>query len=96
MILDDLNAFLQKWLKYVGAGSDILIRKGVYLSFDIKMIQFYKDLAKQEIFTIAEKQIIKKQEARTKLGEIDDSYANLEILTTEDDGFIGEKKPNTL
>jgi hypothetical protein len=96
MILDDLNAFLQKWLKYVGAGSDILIRKGVYLSFDIKMIQFYKDLAKQEILKIAEKQIIKKQEARTKLGEIDDSYANLEILTTEDDGFIGEKKPNTL
>lgn len=45
---------------------------------------------------MAEKQIIKKQEARTKLGEIDDSYANLEILTTEDDGFIGEKKPNTL
>ena len=96
MILYDLNAFLQNWLKYVGTGSDILIRKSIYLSFDIKGIKFYKDLTKQEILTIAEKQIIKRQEARTKLAELDDSYANLEILGTEDDGFIGEKKPNTL
>jgi hypothetical protein len=96
MILDDLNAFLQNWLEYVGAGSDVLIRKSIYLDFDIKGIKFYKDLAKQEIFTIAEKQIIKRQEARTKLAELDDSYADFEILGTEDDGFVGEKKPNTL
>ena len=96
MILDDLNAFLQNWLKYVGAGSDILTRKSIYLGFDIKGIQFYKDLAKQEVLMIAEKQIIKRQEARTKLAELDDSYADFEILGTEDDGFVGEKKPNTL
>ncbi len=96
IILNDLNAFLQNWLEYIGIGKDALIRKAIYLDFDINNIKFYKDLAKQEIITIAEKQIIKRQEARTKLAELDENYADFEVLGAEDDGFIGEKKPNTL
>jgi len=96
IILNDLNAFLQNWLEYIGIGKDALIRKAIYLDFDINNIKFYKDLAKQEIITIAEKQIIKRQEARTKLTELDENYADFEVLGAEDDGFIGEKKPNTL
>lgn len=96
MILDDLNAFLQNWLQYVGASSDILTRKAIYLAFDTNKIKFYKDLAKQETIMIAEKGLIKRQEARTVLAELDDSYADFEILDSVDDGFIGEKKPNTL
>lgn len=96
VILDDLNAFLQNWLQYVGTGSDIFTRKAIYLAFDINKIQFYKDLVKQELIMIAEKGLIKRQEARTKLAELDDSYADFEILGVEDDGFLGEKKPNTL
>lgn len=96
VILGDLNVFLQKWLKYIGSGNEVLTRKAIYLDFDINNIKFYKDLAKQEILTLAEKQIIKRQEARTGIAELDDSYADFEVLGTEDDGFIGEKKPNTL
>jgi len=96
VILNELNAFLVKWLQYVGKSPDAIERKGIYLSFDISKIKFYNDLEKQEILTAVEKKIIKKQEARTKLAELDDSYADLEILGAEDDGFVGEKKPNTL
>jgi len=96
VILNELNAFLVKWLEYIGNSPDAIKRKGIYLSFDISKIKFYNDLEKQEVLMAVEKQIIKKQEARTKLAELDDSYANLEILGAEDDGFVGEKKPNTL
>lgn len=97
VILNELNAFLVKWLKpSSGTSPDAIERKGIYLSFDISKIKFYNDLEKQEILTATEKQIIKRQEARTKLAELDDSYADLEILGAEDDGFVGEKKPNTL
>ena len=96
IILNDLNEFLQNWLQYIGGGKEALTRKDIYLDFDINNIKFYKDLAKQDIITIAEKQIIKRQEARTKLGELDENYADFEILDSADDGFIGEKKSNTL
>jgi hypothetical protein len=97
VILNELNAFLVKWLKpNSGTSKDAIERKGIYLSFDISRVKFYNDLEKQETLVAVEKQIIKRQEARTKLAELDDSYANLEILSTEDDGFVGEKKPNTL
>ena len=97
VILNELNAFLVKWLKpSSGTSRDAIERKGIYLSFDISKIKFYNDLEKQEILTATEKQIIKRQEARTKLAELDDSYADLEILGAEDDGFVGEKKPNRL
>jgi len=96
VILNELNAFLVKWLQYVGDSRNAIERKGIYLSFDISKIKFYNDLEKQEIFIALEKQIIKRQEGRTKFAKLDDSYADLEILGAEDDGFVGEKKPNTL
>jgi len=97
VILNELNAFLVKWLKpSSGTSRDAIERKGIYLSFDISKVKFYKDLEKQEILMALEKQLIKKQEGRTKFAKIDDTYADLEILGAEDDGFVGEKKPNTL
>jgi len=97
VILNELNAFLVKWLKpSSGTSPDAIERKGIYLSFDISKVKFYKDLEKQEILMALEKQLIKKQEGRTKFAKIDDTYADLEILGAEDDGFVGEKKPNTL
>jgi len=96
VILNELNAFLVKWLQYVGKSPDAIERKGIYLSFDISKVKFYNDLEKQDILMALEKQMIKKQEGRTKFAELDDSYADLEILGAEDDGFVGEKKPNTL
>jgi hypothetical protein len=97
VILNELNAFLVKWLKpNSGTSKDAIERKGIYLSFDISKIKFYNDLEKQEILMALEKQMIKRQEGRTKFAKLDDTYADLEILGAEDDGFVGEKKPNTL
>ncbi|NBP03389.1 MAG: phage portal protein, partial [Proteobacteria bacterium] len=95
IILDELNAFLAKWLQYVGTGN-ALQRQGIYLNFDIGGIKFYKDLMKQEFLTAGKEQILKRQEVRSKLGELDETYADLEILPPEEDGFVGEKKSNTL
>lgn len=95
IILDELNAFLPKWLEYIGSGN-ALQREGVYLSFNIDGIKLYKDLLKQEFITVSKEQILTRQEVRSQLGVLDENYADLEILPPEQDGFIGEKTNNTL
>jgi hypothetical protein len=96
IILDKLNAFLQQWFQYVGKEGDILDRRGVYLNFDITGIQRYKDAKVAEAIELAKSQIIDREEARTKIRQYKDDYADLRILSDAENGFIGEKKSNTL
>jgi uncharacterized protein YqiB (DUF1249 family) len=91
-----LNAFLSQWLQYVGKAGDILQRKDIYLSFDITGIQRYKDAKVAEAIELAKSQIIDREEARTKIRQYKDDYADLRILSDAENGFIGEKKNNTL
>lgn len=90
VILDELNAFLRNWLQYIGTGQ-ALQREGIYLNLDTSGIVFFKNLKKQEFITTGKEQILTRQEVRAKLGELDEDYADLDVLSPELDGFIGVK-----
>lgn len=100
IILDELNAFLPNWLQYVASGDivklDAVDRQGIYLSFDISGIQRYKDAKIAEAIELAKVQIIDREEGRTVLRKNKDDYADLRILSDAENGFIGEKKSNSL
>lgn len=93
IILDELNAFLSKWLQYVGGGN-ALQRQGIYLNFNIDGIKRYNNAKVAEAIELAKVQLIKKEEARKPIRKYKEEYADLEILSPEEDGFINEKQSN--
>lgn len=93
IILDELNAFLSKWLQYVGGGN-ALQRQGIYLNFNIDGIKRYNNAKVAEAIELAKVQLIKKEEARTAIRKYKEDFADLEILSPEEDGFINEKQSN--
>jgi hypothetical protein len=95
IILDQLNAFLQQWLQYVGTGNAV-DRQGIYLNFDITGIQRYKDAKVAEAIELVNAKMITQEEGRKRIRQYKDDYADLRILSSEEDGFVGEKKSNTL
>lgn len=93
IILDELNAFLSKWLQYIEKGGEVLERQGIYLNFDISNVKLYKREKIERARMLLQVNMIKKEEARKQLRK-DDDYADLEILSPEEDGFVNQKPSN--
>lgn len=93
VILDELNAFLSKWLEYSSTGN-ALQRQGIYLNFNIDGIKRYNNAKVAEAIELLKVGLIKKEEARTPIRKYKEDYADLEILSPEEDGFINEKQSN--
>lgn len=94
IILDELNAFLPKWLAYIGRSLEAKERQGIYLNFDISNIKIYKREKIEQAIRLLKETVIKKEETRTQVRKYDDNYADLEILSPEEDGFINTKPSN--
>ena len=97
IILDQLNAFLSQWLAYIdkdGKLQDAKARQSIYLNFDISNIKLYKREKIEQAIRFLKAGLISVEEGRQPLRNNLDEFADLRVLSPEEDIFINTKPSN--